>query len=82
MKYWLYFAAKLSAAVGVVYGLLHLVPHLVPKPEPLTYGPGVSLSFTISSTTFAVLLVWLIGAGLLYSSSGISAAAAGLAFGT
>src|SRR6478672_713734 len=67
MKYWLYFAAKLSAAAGLVYGLLHVVSYFVPTPEPLLYGPETPFMHDLF-TTFAVLLVWLIGAGLLYAS--------------
>jgi hypothetical protein len=67
MKYWLYLAAKLLAAAGVVYGLLQAVPHIVPKPKMPTYGPESPFMHDLF-TTFAVLVVWLIGAGLLYAS--------------
>jgi hypothetical protein len=65
MKFWLYFAAKLLAAFGVVYGLLHAIPYVVRRPPVPDYGPETPFLHDLA-TTFAVLLVWLIGAGLIY----------------
>lgn len=65
MKFWLYLAAKLLTAAGVVYGLLQAVARFVPKPPAPAYGPESPFLHDLA-TTFAVLLVWLIGAGLLY----------------
>jgi hypothetical protein len=67
MKYWLYFAAKLLAAAGIIYGLLEAVARFVPKPKVPTYGPESPFLHDLF-TTFAVLLVWLIGAGLFYAA--------------
>jgi len=65
MKYWSYFAAKLLLAAGVIYGLLAAVAYIVPTPAPSRYGPEQPFLHDFP-TTFAVLGVWLIGAGLLY----------------
>jgi hypothetical protein len=65
MNYWLFLAAKLLAAVGITYGLLAAVAQLVPAPPPSRYGPEQPFLHDLV-TTFAVMGVWLIGAGLLY----------------
>jgi hypothetical protein len=67
MKYWLYLAAKLLGTVGVVYGLLKAVAHIIPVPKTPTYGAEQPFLHDLPST-FAVLAVGLVGAGLAYLS--------------
>ena len=65
MKYWLYLLAKIAAAAGITFGLLLGVARFMPVPKPASYGPQQPFLHDMP-TTFAVLAVWLIGAGLLY----------------
>lgn len=66
MSYWLYLAAKLALVGGGVYGLQYAVGHLFPPPMPTRFGTAPSLFLYDMGYTFAVLGVWLIGAGLVY----------------
>ncbi len=65
MRYWAFFAAKLAAAAGTLYGLLALLNWFWP-PEPrfLSYLPprfGYNLGYTL-----AVLIWFLLCTGALY----------------
>ncbi len=65
MRYWAFFAAKLGAAAGILFGLLALLNWFWP-PEPrfLSYLPprfGYSLGYTL-----AVLIWFLLCTGALY----------------
>jgi hypothetical protein len=69
MKYWLYLAAKLVAAAGVMCLLqAELVSHYQPPPPPLPrFGPAPPLFVGDMLFTFLTLGVWLIGVGLFYA---------------
>lgn len=67
MRYWLYLAAKLSLAVALIYGFLEALPYLLPVPPLMKYGREDPFLHDLP-TTFAVMVVWLIGAGLIYLS--------------
>ena len=66
MKYWLYFIAKLAAVLGIVFGLqTALIRFYPPPPPPLPrFGPPQPLLLHDMPFTFALLGVWLVGAGL------------------
>lgn len=67
MRYWLYLAAKILVAGFLVLLLQGAVESLFPPPEPTRLGwiPGSLFLYNLPFT-FAVLGVWLLGAGLFY----------------
>ncbi len=68
MKYWLYFLAKLLLGAGLVFALQSaLINVYLLRPKPLEkFGPAQPLFFHDIVFTFAILGIWLIGAGLLF----------------
>lgn len=68
MKYWLYFTAKVVAAMGAVSALQTVLKYLYPAHRGTQYMDPVRLLF--SKTTWFTLAMlgatWLIGAGLVY----------------
>ena len=69
MRYWLYLAAKLTAACGFLYELQMAVEHLFPKPPLLRpeFGPPRVMFMTDMPFTFAIIAVWLVAVALLYA---------------
>jgi hypothetical protein len=65
MRYWSYLAAKIACILGVVYGLLMAIGYVIPAPPPSIYGPEEPFLHDLP-ITFAVMVVWLIGSGLIY----------------
>lgn len=67
MRYWLYFTAKLLLAASFVGALQVFLIRLYPaSPMPLPrYGPPPPLFLHDMLFTFAVLGIWLVGAGLV-----------------
>ena len=68
MKYWLYLGAKLLLGASVMLALQSALIHIYPPaPKPLPrFGAAQPLFLHDMLFTFAVLFVWLIGAGLMY----------------
>ena len=68
MKYWLYLLAKLLLGAGLVFALQTALINVYPlPPKPLEkFGPAQPLFLHDMVFTFAMLGVWLIGAGLLF----------------
>jgi hypothetical protein len=66
MKYWLFLAAKLAAALGAMYGLQCVLVDFYPQPPPLLpeYGPTPPLFLHDLSFTLAEFVLWLFGTGI------------------
>ena len=67
MRFWLYLAAKLIVAAGIVYGIQAPLGAFYPTPEPLParFGPQQPLFMHDMLFTFATLGIWLMGAGMI-----------------
>ncbi len=74
MKYWGFLAAKLVAALGVLYGMRLLLLRLLPRPEPfrfpMAYREKIYYQHDPFATdlgyTFAMLFFWLFAMGVFW----------------
>lgn len=68
MKYWLYLIGKLAVCTGAVWGLQQILVFFYPAPKPQLpgFGPPPPLFLHDMLFTFAVLGIWLVGAGLVF----------------
>jgi hypothetical protein len=67
VKYWTFFAAKLAAAGGLLWGLLRLIVRLAPVPATFMYvRPRNPFAFDLGFT-FLMLTFWLFAAGVLWA---------------
>lgn len=69
MRYWLYLAAKLAVAIGLLYGVQVGVEHMfaVPPPPLKQFGDQPIMFMHDMEFTFAIIAVWLFSAGILYA---------------
>jgi hypothetical protein len=66
MRYWAYFGAKLVAAWGMLYGLLVLLDHVLPKATTLNELDDLENSSVHLWNNVALMVWFLLAAGALY----------------
>jgi hypothetical protein len=66
MRYWAYFGAKLLAAGGILYGLLLVLDHVLPKATTLNQLDDLENSSVHLWNNVALMAWFLLAAGALY----------------